>query len=82
MEPSYLVSSVVKLMEGSPELMSCRNSSFCDCCRMTKVSSTYLFDNLGWLVADVRYLCSKGSIYKFATIGLTGDPIAAPLVCS
>ena len=81
MEPSCLVSSVVKLMEGSTELMCCKNSSFCDCCIMTKVSSTNLFHNLGGFTADVRALCSKDSIFKFAAIGLTGDPIATPLVC-
>ena len=46
---------------------------------MTKVSSSYLFHNLGGFTTHVRVLCSKDSIYKFATIGLTGDPIAAPL---
>ena len=49
---------------------------------MTKVSSTYLFHNLGGFTADVMALCSKDSIYKLATMGLTGDPMAAPLVCS
>ena len=82
MEPSCLVSSVVRFMEGSTELMCCRNSSFCNCCSITKMSPTYLFYNLGGFIADVRALCSKDSIYKFATISLTGDPIAAPLVCS
>ena len=90
MGPSCLVSSVVKLMEqstellmeGSTEIMCYSNSSFCDCCTMTKVSSTYLFHNLWGFTADVRALCSKDSIYKFATIGLTRDPIAVPLVCS
>ena len=56
----------------------CKNS-FCDCCRMTKVSSTYIFHSLGGFTADVRTLCSKDSIYKFSTKGLTGDPIAAPI---
>ena len=36
MEPSSLVSSVVKFMEGSTELMCCKNSFFCDCYSMTK----------------------------------------------
>ena len=56
MEPSSLVSSVVKLMEGSTGLMCCKNSSFCDCCSMTKVLSTYLLHNLGGFTADVRAL--------------------------
>ena len=53
MEPSCFTSSVVKRMEGSTELMCCRNSSFCDFCKMTKVSSTYLLHNLGRFTADV-----------------------------
>ena len=57
MESSCFGFSVVKWMEGSTELMCCRNSSFCDCCNMTKVSSTYLFQNLGGFTADVRALC-------------------------
>ena len=39
MEPSSLGSSVVNLMEGSKDMICC--------CSMTKVSSTYLFHNLG-----------------------------------
>ena len=46
---------------------------------MTKVSSTYLFLNLGGFTIDVRVLCSKYSINKFATKGLTGDLIVTPL---
>ena len=74
MEPSCLASSAVKRMEGSTELMCCRNSSLCDCCNMTKVSSTYIPHNLGGFTADVRALCSRTFMYKFTTIGLTGDP--------
>ena len=32
--------------------------------------------------AVLRAFCSKYSIYKLATIGLTGEPIATPLTCS
>ena len=56
MKPSYLVSSVEKLMEGSIELMCCRNSSFCDCCFMAKVSSTYLLDNIGLCAQRTSYI--------------------------
>ena len=56
MEPSCLAYSVVNWMDGSTELMCCLNSSLCDCCRMTKVSSTYLFHNLRGFTADVRAL--------------------------
>ena len=59
--------------------MCCRNCSLCYCCSMTKVSSTYLLHNLGGFTADVRALCSNNFMYKFATTGLPGDPIAYPL---
>ena len=41
MEPSGLVSSVVNMMEGSTEIMCCKNTSLCDCSSMKKVSSTF-----------------------------------------
>ena len=82
MEPSGLVSSVVNMMEGSIELMSCKNSPLWDCYCMAKVSSTYLFHILGGFTADGMALCSNDSIYKLATMRVTGDPMAAHLVCS
>ena len=36
----------------------------------------------GGLEADLRTSLSKCSIYRLATIGLTGDPIATPSTCS
>ena len=56
MEPSGLVSSVLNMMEGSTELMCCKNSSYYDCRSMTKVSSIYFFHNLGGISADVMAL--------------------------
>ena len=44
---------------------------------MTKVSSTYLHQNLG-VGAVLRAFCSKYSMYRLATMGLTGEPMAAP----
>ena len=82
MEPSSLGSFVLNLMEGSKELMCCRNSSFFDCFSMTKLSSTYIFHNPGGFTADVEDLYLNYTIYKFATTGHAGDPIAAPFVCS
>ena len=35
----------------------------------------------GW-GAVLRAFCSDYSIYKLATIGLTGEPMAAPSTCS
>ena len=55
---------------------------FCDSSWITKVSSTYLFHILGGCSTVLMALSSKASIQMFVTIGLTGDPIAAPLVCS
>ena len=49
---------------------------------MTKVSSTNLFQNAGGWGADCMALDSRSSIYKLATMGLMGDPIAVPSICS
>ena len=81
MGASGLASSAVNMMEGPTQLMCCENSSLCDCCCMTKVSSKYLVHIKGGFTAFVMALCSNDSIYKLATMGLTGDPMAAPLVC-
>ena len=48
---------------------------------MKKVSSTKLSLYLGRVEADWRAL-SKCAMYRFATIGLTGDSIAVPLTSS
>ena len=48
---------------------------------MTKVSSTYLCQNLGGWGAVLRDFCSKYSMYRLATMGLTGEPMAAPSTC-
>ena len=45
------------------------------------MSSTYLNQMFGGLGADVNALLSKFSIYRFATTGETGEPMAAPWVC-
>ena len=37
---------------------------------------------LGGWGAVLRAFCSKYSMYKLATIGLTGEPMAAPSTCS
>ena len=36
----------------------------------------------GWWGAVLRVFCSKYSMYKLATMGLTGEPMAAPSTCS
>ena len=47
-----------------------------------KVSSTKLFQRVGGVGAVDSALISKSSMNKLATIGLMGDPIAAPFTCS
>ena len=49
---------------------------------MTHVSSTYLFHIKGGCGDVFMALISKSSMYKFATMGLIGEPIAAPSTCS
>ena len=43
---------------------------------MTKVTSTNLTQKLGGVEADWKASLSKYSMYRLATMGLTGDPIA------
>ena len=64
------------------ELIYSRNPSFCDDCKMVNVSSTYLFHKTGGCGADLIASTSKLSMYMLATMGLKGDPIAAPSTCS
>ena len=59
--------------------MCCRNSSLCDWSCITKVSSTYLLQSLGGCNAVAKALASNASIKMLATIGLTGEPMAAPI---
>ena len=51
---------------------------FVCCLQNDKVSSTNLFQRLGGCGAVSRALVSKCSMYILATMGLSGDPIAAP----
>ena len=82
MEPSDLASSFVNWMFGSREFRCCRKLSICDDFMMVKVSSTNLLQNDGGFCADCMALVSRSSIYRLATIGLMGEPIAAPSCCS
>ena len=36
----------------------------------------------GWVGAVLRAFCSKYSMYRLATMGLTEEPMAAPSTCS
>ena len=80
-DPSSLCSSQVNWMCWSTELMWSRKASLCDDSKMVKVSSTYLFQKQGGCGAVLIAFCSKSSIKMLATIGLIGEPIAAPSSC-
>ena len=82
MEPSDLDSSLVNCMCWSIELRCCRNSSVLDDFRMVRVSSTNLLQKDGGFWAVCMALVSRSSIYRLATNGLMGDPMAVPSFCS
>ena len=82
MEPSSLLSSTVNLRAGSTLLMCWRKPYLLASLWMTKVSSTYLCQHLGGCGAVLRAFCSKYSMYKLASMGLTVEPMAAPSTCS
>ena len=81
-DPSALVFSTVNCIFCSMPFICWKNSSLYVVSRMTNVSSTYLFQRVGGCGAVSRALVSKCSMYILAIMGLSGDPIAAPSVCS
>ena len=81
MAPFHWVPFTVNLIAGSILLMWSRNACLWACCWMTHVINKPT-PNLGGLEADLRTFLSKCSMYRLATIGLTGDPIATPSTCS
>ena len=78
MDPSALVVSAVNFIFSSMSLMWLKNSSLCSVSKMTKVLSTNLFHKCGVCGAVSRAFVSKFSMKILATMGLSGDPIAAP----
>ena len=74
--------STVNFILGFILFIWSRKSCLWACCWMTQVSSKNLYQNLEGWEADLRASPSKCSIYRLATIGLTGDPIAIPSTCS
>ena len=78
MEPSDLDSSLVNCMCWSIELRCCRNSSVLVDFKMVRVSSTNLLQKDGGFWAVCMALVSRSSIYRLATNGLMGDPMAVP----
>ena len=84
MDPSVPASSLVNCIWWSMLLRCSRKLVLCGDSKMVKVSSTYLLQKRGgvWCCADGYFFFSNFSMYKFATIGLKGDRIAAPSCCS
>ena len=65
-EPSAPASSVVNLMDVPTVMICWKNSSLCDYCWTTKVSSTYLLHILLWLLSHWRYWSVwVGFLYTF-----------------
>ena len=80
-DPSSLTSSQVNFMFWWMELRCCRKLLLSSFFIIVKVSSTYLFQNDGGVGDVLRAWTSRSSMNRFATIGLIGDPMAAPSVC-
>ena len=80
-EPSFS-SSMVNLMVGRTSLRWQSRGSTASLCIMQHVSSTYRFQNLDLEGADSRASSSKNSMYRLATTAETGEPMAAPSLCS
>ena len=81
MEPSGLVSSVVNMMAGSTELICCKNS-FHVIAVVWQKCNLHIFSIFWEGSLLMLWPCSNDSIDKLATIHVTGDPMAVPLVCS
>ena len=64
------------------EFKCSKKASLCEFLMIVKVSSTNLFHSVGGHGDVARALISRSSLNKFATMGLIGDPMAAPSFCS
>ena len=82
MDPSLLVSSLVNLMLGGIEFRCSRELFLLSFLMIVNVSPTNLSHKAGGVVDVLMAWTSRSSINKLATIGLMGEPIAAPSVCS
>ena len=81
MEPSPLLASFVNWILSSMLFMSLKLSTFVFW-MITNVSSTNLLLKVGGCGAVLMASFSKASIYKLVIMGLNGEPMAAPFVCS
>ena len=79
MDPSSLVSSQVNCIFGLMEFRCSRKLSLLFFLMIVKVSSTNLFHRIGGVVEVLMACFSNSSINRFATSGLIGEPIEAPL---
>ena len=79
MDPSSLLSSTVNLIAGSTLFMCWRKPCLLTSLWMTKVSSTYLPQNLGGWGQYLELFASKYSMYRLATMGLTEEPHGSTL---
>ena len=77
MEPSGLVSSTVNLMALSMLFMCCKKF-LCSVNCMTNVSFINLYQILGGFCDVLSAFSMKISVYKLATVGLSGVPCLYP----
>ena len=80
-DPSSLCSSQVNWICWSTELMWSKKAILCDDSRIVNVSSTYLLQKEGGWGDVLMAFFSNSSIKRLATIGLMGEPMAAPSCC-
>ena len=81
-DPSSFSSSQMNFILGWMEFRCCRKLFLFFFLIIVNVSSTNLLHILGCVEDVLIALVSRSSMNKLATIGLMGDPIAAPSFCS
>ena len=81
MDPSSLLSSTVNLMAGSALFYVLKEALFIDLLVDDKGVIYIPAPELGGVGAVLRAFCSKYSMYRLATMWLTGEPMAAPSTC-
>ena len=71
--------TIIQFLTNNHAILKCLLASY----STVRMSSTYLFHSVGLIVreADAMASCSGNSMYKSATIGDTGLPIAVPNFC-
>ena len=82
MDPSSLLSSTVNLMAGVNTVYVLKEALFVGFLVDDKGVIHIPAPKPGGWGAVLRAFCSKYSIYKLATMGLTGELMATPSTCS